>query len=148
MAVTASLYNHTVNRFSSGLNTPADTYTVNLYSVFDFDATDTTKALAEGGATQLSTAYGYTQDTKELENVATTVVTTNDSKFTASPVTWTASGGAIGPARYALIYNDTDADKPPVVLYDFGENKTADAGTDYLLTPNPDGIVLFSHTPA
>jgi hypothetical protein len=42
----------------------------------------------------------------------------------------------------------TFVDKPPVVLYDFGENKTADAGTEYLLTPHSNGIVLFSHTPA
>lgn len=148
MAVTATLYNHTVNRFNNGLNSASDTYKVNLYSVFDFDATDTTKALAEGGATQLSTQYGYTQDTKELADVVISLVTTNDSKFSASNVTWTASGGAIGPARYAMIYNDSDADKPPVVYYDFGENKTADAGTDFLLTINANGIVLFSYTPA
>lgn len=146
MAVTATLYNHTVNRFVNGLNASTDTYIINLYSVFDFDATDTTKALAEGGATQLSTANGYTQNNKALASVTLSLVTTNDAAFDAADVSWTASGGAIGPARYALIYNDTDTDKPPVVYIDFGENKTADSGTPFNITFNASGIVLFSYT--
>jgi hypothetical protein len=146
MAVTATLYNHTVNRFVNGLNAPGDSYIINLYSVFDFDATDTTKALAEGGATQLSTANGYTQNDKALGSVTLALVTTNDAAFDAADVSWTASSGAIGPARYALIYNDTDADDPPVVYIDLGENKTADDGTPFNITFNSSGIVLFSYT--
>jgi len=146
MAVTATLYNHTVNRFVNGLNAAGDSYIINLYSAFDFDATDTTKALAEGGATQLSTANGYTQNDKALGSVTLALVTTNDAAFDAADVSWTASGGAIGPARYAMIYNDTDADDPPLVYIDLGENKTADSGTPFNLTFNASGIVLFSYT--
>ena len=146
MAVTITLYDHTVSRFASGANAVGDTYKINLYSVFSFDAADTTKALAEGGATQLSTANGYTQNTKELANVAVSVVTTNDAKFDADDVSWTASGGDIGPASYALIYNETDADDPPVAYIAFGEAKTANTGTPFNITWDAAGIVTFTYT--
>jgi hypothetical protein len=146
MAVTATLYNHTVNRFNNGLNASGDSYIINLYSAFTFNAANTTKAAAESGATQLPTANGYTQNAKALESVTLNLVTTNDSAFDAADVSWSASGGAIGPARYALIYNDTDADDPPLVYIDLGENKTADAGTPFNVTFNASGIVLFSYT--
>lgn len=146
MAVTITLYNHTVSRFASGANAVSDTYKINLYSVFDFDAADTTKALAEGGATQLSTANDYTQDMKELVDVTVSVVTTNDAKFDAADVSWTASGGDIGPASYAMIYNDTDADDPPVAYIAFGEAKTANTGTPFNITWDAAGIVTFTYT--
>ena len=81
-----------------------------------------------------------------MGSVTLSLVTTNDAAFDAADVSWTASGGAIGPARYALIYNDTDTDDPPVVYIDLGENKTADAGTPFNITFNASGIVLFSYT--
>lgn len=146
MAVTVSLYNHTTKRFADGSNAVGDTYTINLYSAFTHDATATTKTAAESGATQLSTAYGYTQNAKNLANVVVTTVTTNDAMFDADDVTWSASGGDIGPARYALLYNSTDANGPPVLSIDFGENKTANSGTDFKITWNASGIVTFTYT--
>lgn len=146
MAVTATLYNHTVSRFVNGLNAPGDSYIINLYSVFAFDAADTTKVLAEGGATQLTTANGYTQNAKALASVVLELVTTNDAKFDAADVSWTAEVGDIGPASYAMIYNDTDLDDPPVVYIDLDGAKTANAGTPFNITFHADGIVLFSYT--
>lgn len=146
MAVTVTLYDHTVSRFASGANAVGDTYKINLYSAFSFDAADTTKALAEGGATQLTTANGYTQDSKTLANVTVSVVTTNDAKFDADDVSWTASGGDIGPASYALIYNDTDTDDPPVAYIAFGEAKTANTGTPFNITWDAAGIITFTYT--
>lgn len=146
MAVTVSLYNHTTAKFADGSFAVGDTYTINLYSAFTHDATATTKAGAESGATQLTTANGYTQNSKNLANVAVSTVTTNDAKFDADDVTWTASGGDIGPARYALVYNNTDTDDPPVLSIDFGENKTANTGTDFKITWNASGIVTFTYT--
>jgi hypothetical protein len=142
----ATLYNHTVNRFVNGLNAHDDSYIINLYSAFTFNAANTTKAAAESGATQLATANGYTQNDKALASVTLNLVTTNDAAFDAADVSWTASGGAIGPARYAMIYNDTDADDPPLVYIDLEENKTADNGTPFNITFNASGIVLFSYT--
>jgi hypothetical protein len=146
MAVTISLYDHTVSRFANGSNIAGDTYNINLYSTLSFIQAATTKVAAESGATQLTSANGYTQDTKTLANVAISVVTTNDAKFDADDVSWTASGGNIGPCQYALLYNGTDADDPPVAFIDFGEAKTANDGTPFNITWNASGIISFTYT--
>jgi hypothetical protein len=139
---TITLYDHTAQRFASGANVVADTYKINLYTAFTFTAADTTKAAAETGATQVATANGYTQDTKALANVAIAVATTNDATFDADNVTWNASGGSI-TASYALIYNDTDADDPPVAYIDFEGSQSAGDGTAFLVTWNASGIFSF-----
>lgn len=146
MTVTVSLYNHTVNRFVNGLNAAGDTYRINLYSAFTFNAAATTKAAAESGATQLATANGYTQNDKPLSGVVVELVTTNDARFDASDVYWIASGGNIGPARYALVYNDTDTDDPPVLALDFGANQTAGNGTVFKIVWATSGLVTFTTT--
>lgn len=144
MAVTITLYNHTAAKFADGSFAVGDTYKVTLYSAFSFDATDTTKTAAESGGTQLATQYGYTQDSKTLANVTVTTVTTNDAKFDADDVTWTASGGSIGGAVGALVYNDTDTNDPPVAYIDFGSTQTATDGSDFKIIWNASGIVTFT----
>jgi len=145
MPVTISLYNHTASKFADGSFIAGDTYKINLYTTLSFDATATTKAAAESGATQVSTAFGYTQDTKTLSGVTTSVATTNDAKFDADDVTWTASGGSITASK-ALIYNDTDTNDPPVAYIDFDGSQSAGTGTDFVITWNASGIVTFTVT--
>ena len=139
MAVTITVYNHTKARFLSGANAVGDEYIVNLYTVLPANLTATTKAAAESGATQLSTANGYTQNAKVLAGVAVTTVTTDDAKFDADNVEWTASGGSL-VANFALVYNNTDTDDPPLFRVDFGETITATSTTVLTIDWNPDGI--------
>ena len=145
MPVTISLYNHTASKFADGSFAVGDTYTINLYTVLSFDATATTKAAAESGATQVSTAFGYTQDAKNLASVAVNIVTTNDANFDAADVQWTASGGAIAAAK-ALIYNNTDANDPPVAYIDFDGSQSAGDGTTFNIVWSASGIVTFTVT--
>lgn len=145
MAVTISLYNHSAAKFVDGSFAPGDSYKINLYTTLAFDATATTKAAAESGATQVATANGYTQDTKTLANVAVSTVTTNDAKFDADDVQWSASGGSIAAAK-ALIYNDTDANDPPVAYIDLDGTQTAGDGTTFNVVWNASGIVTFTVT--
>jgi hypothetical protein len=140
MPVTVTLYNHTAKRFLSGENAQSDTYKINLYTTLPFDPAATTKAGAESGATQTPTNFGYVQNTKTLANVLVSVTTTNDAKFDADDVTWSASGGAI-TAGYALVYNDTDANGPPVMHIDFGGSQSAQDTTDFKIVWNASGII-------
>jgi hypothetical protein len=140
MAVTISLYNHTAQRFASGANAAGDTYKVKLLTAATFDATHTT--LAATGGTEVSNT-GYTAGGATLANVAVTTVTTNDAKFDADDVTWTATGAAL-EAAYAIIYNDTDANDPPVAFIDFGGSESAGTGTDFKLVWNASGIFTFT----
>lgn len=141
MAVTISLYNHTAAKFADGSFAVGDTYKVMLCSAATFTAADTT--LAGITKTEISSGTGYTTGGATLANVAVTTVTTNDAKFDADDVTWTASGGAIA-ASYAIIYNDTDADDPPLAFINFGGEESAGDGTDFLLVWNANGIVTFT----
>jgi hypothetical protein len=141
VAVTISLYNHTASRFASGANAVGDTYKVKLLSAATFDATDTT--LADAGGTEATTGTGYTAGGATLANVAVSTVTTNDAKFDADDVTWTASGGAI-EAACAIIYNDTDANDPPVAFIDFDGTQSAGDGTDFKIIWDAAGIVTFT----
>ena len=143
MAVTVSLYNHTATKFADGSFAVGDTYKVKLLTAATFDATHTT--LAGTGGTESTTATGYTAGGQALVNVAVTTVTTNDAKFDADDLTWSASGGAI-VASYAILYNDTDTDDPPVAFIDFGGSESASSGTDFIIVWNASGIFTWTVT--
>ena len=141
MAVTISLYNHTAKRFAEGSNASGDTYKVLLATAATFDATDTT--LAGITYTEVANGNGYTTGGVALTGVAVTTVTTNDAKFDANDASWTASGGSI-TASYAVLYNDTDADDPPVAFIDFDGSESAGDTTDFKIVWNASGIFTFT----
>jgi hypothetical protein len=145
MPVSVTVYDHTTARFLNGANAVGDSYKINLYSTLPANATATTKAAAESGATQIGTANGYTQNTKTLTGVAVTTVTTNDAKFDADDVSWTASGGSIA-AAFAMVYNDTDTDDPPVFRIDFDGTITALDGIPFVIEWNASGIFTVTYT--
>ena len=140
MAVTISLYNHTARLFASGSNAAADTYKVMLCSAATFSAANET--LASITKTEVS-GNGYTAGGATLANVAVTTTTTNDATFDADDATWTASGGSI-TASYAILYNATDSDSPPLAFIDFGGSESAGSGTQFKLTWNASGIFSFT----
>ena len=125
-------YNHSTLLIRSGQVTTSSTLKINLYSVLPANATATTKAGAESGATQLSTANGYTQNDKTLAGLAVATVTTNDARFTCNAVQWTASGGSIA-AGFAMMYVDSLTDDPPLYRYDFEGTITATAGIPFVI---------------
>jgi hypothetical protein len=111
-----------------------DTFKIILMGTgFTFDK-DSHHGYADVSASELSTGAGYTANTKTLAGVAVTEDDTDDRcEITWSNVTWTASGGAIGPSPGAIIFDDTvttPTDDPIVGYIDFGGDQTqADGGT-------------------
>jgi hypothetical protein len=114
---------------------------VKLYTAATFNATHTT--LAGVGGTEATTGTGYNAGGPSLANVAVTTVTTNDARFDADDVTLTASGGSI-TASYGVIYNDTDANDPPLAFIDFDGSQSAGAGTDFKIIWDANGIFSFT----
>lgn len=74
--------------------------------------------------TELSTANGYTSGGSSVANVGARSGGT--VTVTATNVTFTASGGAIGPFRYVIAYNDTPTSPadPLIAYWDYGSALT------------------------
>lgn len=110
-----------------------------MASGFTFNK-DTHHGYADVVGQELSTGYGYVQNTKLLTLVAVTEDDTDDrTEVTWQNPTWTASGGSIGPTPGAIIFDDTVtvpiAD--PIVGYvDFGgEQVQIDGGVATIANP-------------
>jgi hypothetical protein len=88
--------------------------------------TDTIKAdIAEIGSGNGYTAGGNT-------TTITSSIASGVAKATGTdPTTWTASGGSIGPFRYAVLYNDTSASDSVVSWWDYGSSITLQTGETF-----------------
>lgn len=126
MAVVVTVPNH----FKYLLGTKAIDFANDAFNAILMNTTftfnkDTHTLLSEVTADQLSTANGYTQDSKVLAGVAVAEDDTDDRlEVTWSDPVWTASGGAIGPTGALIVYDDTVANDPIVMCIDFGADYT------------------------
>jgi hypothetical protein len=104
-------------------------------------ATNTVKTdITEIGAGNGYTAGGTATTVTVAESGGTTTVS-------GSQVVFTAAGGSIGPFRYAVLYNDTQASpaKPLVAYWDYGSNITLnDTDTFTLRFNNTDPGTIFT----
>lgn len=93
---------------------------------------DTHHGYADLSASELGTGNGYTQNDKTLAGVTVTEDDTDDRcEVTWDNVTWTASGGSIGPTPGAIIFDDTvtTPTADPIIGYiDFGGDQTQSDG--------------------
>ena len=93
---------------------------------------DTHHSWDEVHASELPTGFGYTQNDKELTGVSITEDDTNDrATVTWNNVSWTASGGDIGPTPGAIIYDYTvtTPTMDPIIGYiDFEGDQTLSNG--------------------
>ncbi len=144
MAVTVSIFDHTSQRFASGANASTDVYKVALYTAATYSAAATT--LAGITKTEVASGNGYTTGGATLAGITVNTVTTNDAKFDANDVSWTVPVSGTLAAAYAILYNDTDTNDPPVLFIDFGETVTATDGAVFQIIWNASGIFTFTVT--
>jgi hypothetical protein len=141
MATTVQIYNHTMLRFGTGANAAGDTYKLKLYTnSVTFDATDTTLAAAESGATEVS-GNGWPAGGFTLTGVEIVVHDTNGFKFDAADVLQAISGGDLGPYRQYIIYNDTDTDNPQLALFTRDADITVENGNSAGFIWDASGII-------
>lgn len=118
-------------------NLSADTLKVYLTNTAPDAAADAVKAdLAE-----ISAGNGYTAGGTAVGGV-TAEQTNGTLALTGNDVVFTASGGSIGPFRYAVLYNDTPTspadpligawDRGASITLDDGDTLTWDIGTNIL----------------
>jgi len=60
--------------------------------------------------------------------------------YDLSDPSWTASGGDLGPARYAGLY-DTSSSNALCYIFDFNTDQTADNGADFKIIINSSGLM-------
>jgi hypothetical protein len=93
-----------------------------------------TAGVAGGGAPSQTTEGA-------LDTNATTAQFVNTGQsievWTSGTVTWTASGGSIGPAQWAVIYDNVTSGKPNLMLISFGTSQTATTGNTFGISPDP-----------
>jgi hypothetical protein len=82
-------------------------------------------------STEISGGNGYSSG-----GTATTITTSETGgtgKVAGTDVTFTASGGSIGPFRYAILYNDTPTSPadPLIAWWDYGTNITVTDGNSF-----------------
>jgi hypothetical protein len=77
--------------------------------------------------TQIAAAGGYVAGGFVLDSVVLTE-TAGIAKVVIADEVIAASGGAMGPLRYAVVYNDTANGKPLVGFYDYGSSITLNDG--------------------
>lgn len=135
------VFNTFLNHLGSGLiDWEADTLRAALYSDISSFTKDTD---VYTNTNELATANGYTQDGKDITSAKITTNDTDDvAQYDIGDITWTASGGSIGPASGCLIYDYTN-NSGAVYLIDFGTAKTADNGTDFKITIDTSGLFLI-----
>ena len=72
--------------------------------------------------TQIAPGNGYT--TGGLTTTQTLTNTTGTEKLVCTNVVWNASGGTMGPFRYAVLYNSTPVNGNLIAWWDYGSSVT------------------------
>lgn len=115
----------------------ADTLKVMLTNTAPI-ATNSVKA----NITEISAGNGYTAG-GNTASVTSSAQTSGTYKLVlGDPATWTASGGSIGPFRYAVLYNDTATNDELIGWWDYGSTVTLAAGESFAVDFDPTTGVL------
>ena len=81
---------------------------------------------------ELSTANGYTAGGATV-TITSSAQSSGLYTLIATDVTFTASGGSIGPFRYAVFYNDTATNDELIGFLDYGYSVTVASGQTFTL---------------
>lgn len=144
MAVTISQYDHTEKKL---LNKEVTYTTLKVELLNDsatFAAANTTRNQVNNTGAYAVSGNGWTAGGMTIANVAVTTVSTKNAKLTGDNISVTATGGSIGPAYKAVIYDDTDGSDAPLWFVDFGGLQEAGVGTDFKVNWHANGIHVIT----
>lgn len=114
-----------------GINAGSDVWKIALSNRAPVVATDATLS----DAVEISAGNGYTAGGNTATTSSSTQTSGTYKLVLSSPATWTATGGSIGPLRYAILYDSTTNNL--VGYWDYGSSITLANGDTFTL--NLDG---------
>lgn len=82
--------------------------------------------------TQISGTNGYTTGGTQA-TISSSAQSAGVYKLVLADVTFLASGGSIGPFRYAVLYNDTATNDELIGYWDYGTNVTLTNGNSFIV---------------
>lgn len=101
-----------------------------VFKVYLSDATPSASADAvKADLAEISAANGYPAGGTDVQN--TLSETTGTATVAGTDVVFTASGGAFGPFRYVVLYNDTSASDNLVAWWDYGSSISINDGETF-----------------
>ena len=121
------------------------TGTVQVYKVYLSNTAPAVLNTAYNTPADLSATNGYVAGGKSIGSI-TGSQTSGTFKFVGgTDPSWTASGGSIGPFRYAVLYNSTPPTKPLIGWWDYGAVVTLTNGNTFTVDlDQTNGILTIS----
>lgn len=91
--------------------------------------------------TEISAGNGYTAG-GTAATISSSSQTSGTYKLVLADVVFTASGGSIGPFRYAVLYNDTATNDELIGYWDYGSSITLASTETFTVDFDPSAGVL------
>jgi len=127
MSSTFNKYNCFVENLAEKVhNLASDTLKIALTNTAP-DASDAVLA----DIAEISSGNGYTAGGNQTVQSSSSQTGGTYTLVSADPATWTASGGSIGPFRYAVLYNATPAGGAVIGYWDYGASITLNVGETF-----------------
>jgi hypothetical protein len=111
--------------FEKAVNLGSDTLRVMLTNT-----APTSSNGLKGDLTEISSGNGYTAG-GTAATISSSAQTSGTYKLVLADVVFTASGGAIGPFRYAVLYDDTSTSDVLIGFWDYGSSITLADGESF-----------------